>query len=492
MPIRAFATGLLIAFSWTNLLAASKRTVVVISDTHFGVGHRNGEWHPWEDFRWQTEFARFLAFIGANGSTDLVLNGDTFELWQSLSPCASVDAEIGCSQDEAVQRIKSVLAEHNDEIRALQAFASRGSNRIYVVPGNHDAAILFPAVRAEVERKLGANVVRADGEWRSQDHRILAVHGHQFDEANRFPNWPKPFTRDGEHLQRPWGEYFVQQFFNDVEERYPIVDNITREADGMLYGLMADGMKTLPSGLRFGRFIVFESSWRQGAGTAGGSSTTENRGKTEWDVKAIRHQGPNFFADSLPIGHPARAQFVEAAKQGRFDKAFEELTDDDVRAICDARAVRYAEDGAVSLCPDVNAGGWLMEIVDFGHTRLKNYLKTFTPNGKPDFDVAILSHTHQFEKPIQLKFDSGGPVTYVNTGAWQRVISAAEVAKRRKATGLSMGDVLKTWKITDLPACYPFVVIKPYDIKPTVRLRFWTQGSGDQWEVADKCLSTMP
>ncbi|HSG38094.1 MAG TPA: hypothetical protein VLE27_00530, partial [Thermoanaerobaculia bacterium] len=62
------------------------RLTVILSDTHFGVGHgADGEWHPFEDFRWLEDFKKFLAEVDAKGKSavDLVLNGDSFELWQS-------------------------------------------------------------------------------------------------------------------------------------------------------------------------------------------------------------------------------------------------------------------------------------------------------------------------------------------------------------------------------------------------------------------------
>ena len=39
-----------------------------------------------DDFRWGDEFKLFLDEVHhmGGGATDLVLNGDTFELWQSL------------------------------------------------------------------------------------------------------------------------------------------------------------------------------------------------------------------------------------------------------------------------------------------------------------------------------------------------------------------------------------------------------------------------
>ena len=61
---------------------------MIASDLHLGAGRNaGGEWLPTEDFRWQDDFASFLQAIdeAGKGATDLVLNGDTFELWQSTT-----------------------------------------------------------------------------------------------------------------------------------------------------------------------------------------------------------------------------------------------------------------------------------------------------------------------------------------------------------------------------------------------------------------------
>ena len=82
---RAFLSAcVLLAAAVTSVSAQSGRLTVFISDTHFGVGKQDGQWHAFEDARWAPEFYLFLDAISrqSNGTTDLVLNGDTLELWQ--------------------------------------------------------------------------------------------------------------------------------------------------------------------------------------------------------------------------------------------------------------------------------------------------------------------------------------------------------------------------------------------------------------------------
>jgi UDP-2,3-diacylglucosamine pyrophosphatase LpxH len=125
------------------------RTRIFISDLHLGVGRSaDGVWSPFEDFRWNAEFKAFLTSLQSDEGVDLVLVGDSFELWQSLEKdCRSTNPDLGCTEGEALHRIERVLQQHQDTIAALGAFARSGSNHVFLVPGNHDAgpAYMFVA-----------------------------------------------------------------------------------------------------------------------------------------------------------------------------------------------------------------------------------------------------------------------------------------------------------------------------------------------------------
>ena len=253
---------------------AAPRRVVVMGDLRLGEGRAaDGSWSPYEDFRWAEDLQRFLAaLVEESGPTDLVLNGDTFELLQaSDSACAWDDPALGCTEAEALDRLDRVLSAHRDETAALAAFAAAGDNRVVLVPGDHDAALLFPAVGQRAVEAFAAAPgrvgVAGEGFWRSADGLIHAEHGHQIEgRADRFESWPVPFvTRSGQrHLARPWGHSVVQALYDRHEPRFPIVDNLADNGAGVREALAAAGVDDAgPTAPDLLRFLLFRMSWQQ-------------------------------------------------------------------------------------------------------------------------------------------------------------------------------------------------------------------------------------
>ncbi len=253
------------------------RPLVFIGDTHFGVGRDGGRWHSFEDARWSPDFAAFLQHLSESyeDGVTLIVNGDVFELWQSPRLGCGRDErpELGCSEEESLARLRHVLRQHGAELGALGKFANHGENRLVLIPGNHDAALLLESHRSLVLQGIGAAAgrvrIEARGYWISDDGSVYAEHGHQIGrDTNRLQGWPRPFLREAGklYLERSWGEQFVQQFYNDFEEKYPIIDNFSSETLGIKYGLAAEGIRALPGDLvRFLRFYLLDVSAGRGA-----------------------------------------------------------------------------------------------------------------------------------------------------------------------------------------------------------------------------------
>src|SRR5439155_9199678 len=252
--------------------SAGTRLTVVLSDMHMGAGRSApGQWYPSEDFRWSAEFARFLEAVGQDGhnAVDLILNGDTFELVNSQLGSCGADDRAGCTETAARARLDAVLKAHDADLKALGQFARAGSNHVVLVPGDQDAALLFPGVGRRAVAALAAPgrvAVAAAGYWLSPDGQVYAEHGHQIGfSAHRFDGWPAPFvSRSGkQQLARPWGEALAQDLYARYESRFPIIDNVAALGTGLKYAVSPDDNHVDDVAPEILRYLLFTIAWQQ-------------------------------------------------------------------------------------------------------------------------------------------------------------------------------------------------------------------------------------
>ena len=485
---------------------APSRLVVVVSDLHMGEGRRtSGEWHPFEDFRWSPEFAAFLEAVDADGgrAVDLVLNGDTFELLQSSAAACRSGADLGCSEEESLVRLDRVLAAHKPDIEALGSFAKAGSNRVVLVPGDHDAALLFPRMARRVVDALGAPqgrvAVAASGTWVSSDGRVFAEHGHQVG-----------FSR---------GEQVIQDLDNRLEERYPIIDNLAAAGTGVKYALAAaDGIDAVALAPRLLRALLLVTPWQQ-------FRMELDDGEVEppvWDIAQVRSQGAAFFVSSLPDDDPLKPAAASAAASGTLTPLLQQWTDDEIAAVCNYRAAvrrarrryepavtQFAPRGpAVSECPRTpeTRGGqydYFWRSRDLLFARHLEGARRRAPASAQGLAVFVHGHTHLPDRSqTSANMISGGllkipmegfspargalsPIV-INGGAWQRTITPAQYERLRTERAISDDELLRSLQPEQLAPCYGFVRIPPYTDTPAPAVRYWREADG-QWGVAGGC-----
>ena len=494
------------------------RQTVLVADLHLGVGTdpETGDWHALEDARWGEDLARFLEAIETegDGATDLVLNGDTFELWQSTTTdCAPGDDALGCTEAEAVARLQRVISAHAVEIAALGRFASAGSNRVFLVPGDHDAALLLPSVARTATDAIDApdgrvQVVTA-GAWQSDDALIYAEHGHQIGaDPARLEGWPRPFVeRDGvTYLARSWEERAVQALYNAREAEHPIVDNVAQVGLGVKYLLVSDEFANMAiSTGELLRYFLFKMPWAQYR-----SNLEEEVQPPEWDLDQIRRtQGDAFLVESLPADDPFHDHAAAVLEEGRLDLSLGDLSDAELVAICDHRAVlrrarRRLEQTVTQLaktpgpapreCPrqEHTLGGVYSEFfrardLAFGRylDGVRQRLAATRDTGEP-FQTFVYSHTHLPARGFSPTRGAWTP-RVVNTGAWQRVIYPRDLEQRRAEREIAEADVLQMIRPEDLPPCYAFVQVEPYTTAPEPSLRFWRRSEEGTWGIAGAC-----
>ena len=505
---------------------ATPRLIAVVADLHLGPGRDGaGAWLPSEDFRWAEAFERFLAALDAEGggAADLVLNGDTFEL--AAADCAAGDPALGCTEPEALAALEQVIAAHERAIDALAAFARSGANRVVLVPGDHDAGLLFPAVAARATEALGTTHVEvaAAGGWASADGQVYAEHGHQIGwRADRFADWPAPFVeRAGRrHLQRPWGARTAGSLIQEYEQQYPVADNFADAGAGLSHALAAAGVDDLgPAAADLLRYLLFRMPWQQ-------FRVDLDIGDVQppaWDLDAARAQGPALLVDALPDDDRFKPLAQRALEAGGLDALLQALDDEELTAICDYRAAtrrarrrleRYLtqldyQGPAVAECPRLpdSRGGqfdyfWRTRDRIYGR-RLAAVQATLPDSGGP---IAIFVHGHtqlvDWRQRILRSTSQGRPVivdgfspvrdalapVVVNGGAWQRTITPVEFLQLQAESGLSDAELMRTLRPEHLAPCYSFVQVDPYETMPAAPvIRYWRQAESGAWELAAAC-----
>ena len=504
---------------------AAPRRVVVVSDLRLGEGRgADGAWSPYEDFRWADDLRGFLVALADEGeATDFVLNGDTFELLQAGDgACAYDDPALGCTEAEALARLDRAIVAHGDELAALAAFAGAGDNRLVLVPGDHDAALLFPAVGRRAVEAFGAAPgrvsVAVDGYWRSADGLIHAEHGHQIEHrADRFDDWPAPFvTRSGRrHLARPWGQSVVQALYDRYEPRFPIVDNLADNGAGVREALAAAGVDDAgPAAPDLLRFLLFRMSWQQ-------FRMDLDRGDVEppaWDLVAVREAGPQFLVDSLPDDDRFKPLAARALDAGRLTALMDGLSDDELTALCDHRAaIRRARRRFERILTQLDpTGPPLAECPRTPETAaprfeyfwgsrdrvFRRHLEQLT-DPRP---VAVMVHGHtlladyrqgnftRVEAGLTYVVDGFSPIRgaatpiVVNGGAWQRTATPRQLDEHRRRLGVPAAELLESMQPEALPPCYSFVQIEPYADRPAPpAVRYWRQDRDGTWMMAPRC-----
>jgi len=486
-----------------------KRHLVAISDLHFGLGKLGNQWVASEDFRWPQALAGFLERIStcSKDRADLVIAGDALELWQPPKDiaCRGANQDTSCSKSEWVELTRRVVAAHKAELAAIGAFAARGANRVYFVPGNHDAALHIDEVWHLVLAASGDSAGRvmrcsilerppcsSRGVWLSEDGKILVEHGHQGEELNKFRQWPPVSTIiDGvEYLERPWGQYFVQTLFNKEEGIYRVIDNIVPETAGAKLRILDRGIwSSVKDIARLVKFNIVTTSAHQKVALLSGPD--KNAKAPEWDIRYARTQGYRLLVDALASDDPLRAVLTGSdaatlALQKELSDTVESptrMSDTEILTLCDQLAVRTN----TRYCFPGKLGGIYQRLVE-RDAMLGNYLGGVLGQ-KPfvNVQVYIYGHTHELKSGFGVETPVRDVRAY-NTGAFQRLVDGPGLERRAAAKNISPQAALKTFENESLPPCYTAVIAAvgsaPLQVE-TVRWHMEENGQGDFVSISD-------
>lgn len=208
----------------TSPFTSPLKVKLVISDFHLSMGKwlPNGVRNPLEDFLQDEKFAEFLDHYstGKYESTDveLIINGDFFDPLAVL-PVKGMDYPLEVEEPAAVQQFKAIVEAHPTSMSALKRFLNRDKKIIFRW-GNHDAAVLWPAVQTYL-RDFFSPVRPELLEFQTQPYifdRICIDHGHQYETINHFDEKNIFIERRGRTiLNLPFGSFFVMGFLNRIK-----------------------------------------------------------------------------------------------------------------------------------------------------------------------------------------------------------------------------------------------------------------------------------
>jgi hypothetical protein len=476
-----------------TLVPASFETAltVFVSDLHFGFGKTAGRWSPLDDFRWSNALKGFLDEISRQSSnqTTLVIVGDFFEMWQHPGVlCRDGDPDHGCTVGEMEEVARKIVEGHRSDLQTLGAFAARGANRLVLIPGNHDAALLLPSVWAIVAPVLGAPAGKIElvktGVWVSRRGDVVAEHGHQMplEDVNGYKTWPRVTSmfHGREFMIRPWGERFVHGLYNRVEDQYSLIDNLIPQSNGLRHYFKDQGF--LASAADVARFVAFNLT-QTSLTQLGALGEKKTEGPPPWDIAKARETGWRLFARALPKDDWYR-QKLEGDSGDEWVKIRRDLDSlardnelvsaDEVKSLCDrASVITPAE---AERCPreKPTLGVEIYKGVARGARlrALRSHLKTRKIQ-VPGMQVFVYGHTHELQCPNPVTPEGYLAITVANTGAFQRLADDAKFTKKAKDMNLTPAQALRQLTVNDLPACYSAVLVTYKDGDPVVSVKSW-------------------
>lgn len=498
-------------FAWAIIIALSAgstagqdapRAMYVISDLHFNVGRVDGkDWHALEDFRWPNAldgFLRHLETLHPKG-VDLIVAGDFLELWQHPTVnCAKAgDAECGCTIEEMKRIVRDVLRAHETELMSMSRFLNRTQNRIVVVPGNHDAALMVDEIWSLLKEALPSGrdrFMRADsGTWISADGRVAAEHGHQqgFD-VNSFPDWDtrRSVTKECSgttRFFRPWGENFVQSLYNEVEARFPLIDNLIPESAGVAIYWKYAGLagRRAEDLARFISFNILQTSFYQkGAAlriageTTALSSDDVSRCRKCLREELILRSDPESRALVLREEAILRASGKGGGSSLReaLAKNVESMDDASIQMLCERAALQndgqlsFPARSGVSECKGELATAFSRIFDPDGAGILADRVRSIRKTN-PLLSVYVFGHSHEARDRMSVRVGND-EVSAFNTGAFQRLIDEKRLLQKKRENESEV-ELLSRLRHEDLASCYATVAITYAGQFPKAELKQW-------------------
>jgi UDP-2,3-diacylglucosamine pyrophosphatase LpxH len=237
---------------------------IVVSDFHLGKGAwlEDGLPNLMEDFHQDDKLAELLAYYSTGPGrrdareVELVINGDFFDYLTVDVSGRYPDAMFESIAKEATELI---CKGHPIAIEALGKFARTEGCRIRYQLGNHDPAIVWPAVQNALCDALGATIDFSFDGYDFDDVRIEHGHqrevAHQFD-ANQLTLPAGPLGRKEPIINFPFGCFFVTQFVTKLRHKRPYIGQVVPFRLYLRWAFINDFWFALLQGFNVAAFFI--------------------------------------------------------------------------------------------------------------------------------------------------------------------------------------------------------------------------------------------
>ncbi len=258
------------------------KLVLVISDLHLGAGKQvRGRRNMLEDFHYDAELVDFLHYHSEGDyeqrDVELVINGDFLD-FLAVPYVEFFDDEFW-SEAAAVEKLRMIMRAHRGVMQALKAFLEKPNKKITYIIGNHDAELVFDALKVEFKAFFGPELqgkldLRNDLDVHVPIPGVYIQHGHQYERAHEFdPDRSVVAAQDGQRYFIPsWGSYYVTNVINRYKQERPYINAVRPIKHFIIHGLIFDTFFILRFVLsnfyyyfmvRFWHYIMLKVGWRQ-------------------------------------------------------------------------------------------------------------------------------------------------------------------------------------------------------------------------------------
>jgi len=383
----------------------------IISDLHLGEGQQN----RLEDFDQQAaeQFVKFVDGVSKLGGVRLIINGDFIDFPQIILGTMSNPPQkfLGTTEPESVLRLQKAMAGHPDEFEALKNFLAEKGNELLVIPGNHDVDLAWNRVLGILMKRIGATPKNFKFGMVYKEEGVFVTHGHQYSDDNQID---VPINVTFNRLNSCWGTYFVEQFFNSVEERYPMLDNARPMWKTALSAMLYEDV--LVTAKFAAELLIFLKNFRIPLKEYVQSSLFGLKPKT----RTLRQMDMDAFTDGIRL-NALRERLQELRGTPSFRREF------------DATLQHFSETQWEHIF--ARRSGVEYELLDlmqntesrpqsrgfFSDTDNYQQAAKLIARHHPGTRYVVMGHTHT---PIASKtFDSDGAAesfTYINTGTWTK------------------------------------------------------------------------